>query len=520
VALTPEGGAQWLVERAMLAENKQNVPDKKHFNNDADYGHELEELRTPGDNETEHCSRSSSEESPTQVVEADFPKDSLLHQVSSCEPPQSNALRCAKTLLQQFRGLPPSSALIPPNENRFWVICSPKTLLSKIGIASGSCSQPGGDPILFDRNTASVPGLHFPLVLDMVRDNVKNRLLNVLGFASIFCSVILILSSFIFVSPQAAIPSNVCPFFLTFFFGSTSLLPFLSISPHVFIWFRSARALLTVPSLSDCCGPTASVAFPFHKLPARRHRPCTSSLAALLHDRRPARHRHQRLTHKKPGNYCLGIFCNPFLHRRLTVCARGANLCQKRRLCRWLKLLVSILISSFLTFSSPQSHLVTLPRHPSFLRPTACLLLWAAGSLLLLQRNHLRLATLPPSPTAMAWFQLLFLPCARRLALELSLSFAAACPATLQCPWTFLSNRPSFPYCLCLLHHQQFLKPLERPSHCSPLSSFAVPSLSSTSVSRYLIRSLLLFLSRWSPMPPWTATKWRNSQATSPPKAI
>ena len=198
----------------MLSENKQNGRDKKHFDNDADYGHELTELHTPADNETEHCSRSSSEVSPTQAVEADFPKDSLLPQVSSFEPGQSNALRCAKTLLQQFRGLPPSTALISPNENRFWVICSPKALLSKIGIASCSASQPGGDrvadSILFDRNTASVPGLHLPLVLDMVRDNVKNRLLNVLGFASIFCSVILILSSFIFVSPQAAIPSNVC----------------------------------------------------------------------------------------------------------------------------------------------------------------------------------------------------------------------------------------------------------------------------------------------------------------------
>lgn len=290
------------------------MPDKKHVSNDGDYGHELAELRTPGDNETEFCSRSSSEESPTQAGEAHFPQDSLLPQVSSIEPAQSNALRCAKTLLQQFRGLPPSAALISPNENRFWVICSPKTLLSKIGIAWGSGSQPGGnraaDSILFDRNTASVPGLHFPLVLDMVRDNVKNRLLNVLGFASIFCSVILILSSFIFVTPQATIPSNVCSFFLTFVFVSS---PLVRVSPF----------------LSDRCGPTACVAIAFHELPACRHRGCISSFAALLHDRRTARHQHQWLSHKEPGNYRFGIFCNPFLHRRLTVCARGTNLCQK-----------------------------------------------------------------------------------------------------------------------------------------------------------------------------------------------
>ena len=70
-----------------------------------------------------------------------------------------------------------------------------------------------GSDIIYDRNTASVPGLHLPLFLDMVSDSAKNRLLNVLGFACIFCSVILILASFIFVSPPSPIPHKVCILF-------------------------------------------------------------------------------------------------------------------------------------------------------------------------------------------------------------------------------------------------------------------------------------------------------------------
>jgi hypothetical protein len=131
----------------------------------------------------------------------------------SCEP-LSDRSRSAQILLHQFKGFPPSSALaVPSDENRFSLLCRPKSLLSNLGVSvdcagHGSLAM-GGSDIIYDRNTASVPGLHLPLALDMVTDSVKNRLPNILGFACIFCSVILILASFIFVSPPAPIPHKV-----------------------------------------------------------------------------------------------------------------------------------------------------------------------------------------------------------------------------------------------------------------------------------------------------------------------
>ena len=183
--------------------------------------------------------------------------------------------------MQQFRGLPPPTALsssgnrVPPYENRFWSICSPKVLLRKIGanddsLLPGETLQHGGftGSIVYDRDTASVPGLHLPLVLDMVRDGVKNRLLNVLGFASVFCSVILILSSFIFVVQQAPIPSNVCLFFLTMYLVACSSCD----TPHPF----------PLVLLSDRCGEATRFTFSFHKLSGCSQWFCLSFVVALL----------------------------------------------------------------------------------------------------------------------------------------------------------------------------------------------------------------------------------------------
>jgi hypothetical protein len=122
----------------------------------------------------------------------------------------NNKSRSMQILLHQFKGLPPSNQLAVSQEIRYIPIFSAKSLLQKLGLydsAVGLGSLMGS--IVYDRNTASIPGFHLPLVLDMVRDSVKNRLMNVLGFACIFCSVILILSSFVFVSPQSAIPHKV-----------------------------------------------------------------------------------------------------------------------------------------------------------------------------------------------------------------------------------------------------------------------------------------------------------------------
>jgi hypothetical protein len=177
-------------------------------------------LHKPYENELQYTNSSDSEAAPTQT---DFSESSLLTEKSTFSfskivdigLSRINASKFTRTLLQQFRGLPPSTdTSATPDRNRFQLICSPKALLKKIGVgsdASGMCMHHGlfADAIVYDRNTASVPGFHLPLVLDIVRDNVKNRLLNVLGFTSIFCSVLLILASFVFVTPQAPIPSNV-----------------------------------------------------------------------------------------------------------------------------------------------------------------------------------------------------------------------------------------------------------------------------------------------------------------------
>ena len=90
------------------------------------------------------------------------------------------------------------------------VIDSPAT--KSLNVATALSVAAAAAPSVFTNVglTASVPVFHLPLVLDMVRDSVKNRLLNVLGFACIFCSVILILASFIFVAPLDAIPNKVC----------------------------------------------------------------------------------------------------------------------------------------------------------------------------------------------------------------------------------------------------------------------------------------------------------------------
>jgi hypothetical protein len=123
--------------------------------------------------------------------------------------PTAHASRAAalKILHHQFKGLPPPSDLaVKSRKNRFSILCSPKALLRKVGL---STDGDGTSAIVYDRNTASVPGLHIPLVLNMVGDNVKNRLLNVLGFACIFCSVILILASFTFVAAPLPVPNKV-----------------------------------------------------------------------------------------------------------------------------------------------------------------------------------------------------------------------------------------------------------------------------------------------------------------------
>ncbi len=128
--------------------------------------------------------------------------------------PDAHAKRdvAMQILYHQFKGLPPPSDLaVEPSKNRFSVLCSPKALLGKVGISLdvAGASSPDGSAILYDHNTASVPGIHLPLVLNMVGDSVKNRLLNVLGFACIFCSVVLILASFTFVAPLPPIPNKV-----------------------------------------------------------------------------------------------------------------------------------------------------------------------------------------------------------------------------------------------------------------------------------------------------------------------
>ena len=121
----------------------------------------------------------------------------------------SELSRIKKVLFSQFKGLSPiEDQVVSLGESRFLTLVPAMQALKKFGF---DCS------VVFDRNTASFPGFHFPLLLDMVRDSARNRLLNVLSFACIFSTVILILSSFVFVSPQPSVPAQVCPsFFLQY----------------------------------------------------------------------------------------------------------------------------------------------------------------------------------------------------------------------------------------------------------------------------------------------------------------
>jgi hypothetical protein len=145
----------------------------------------------------------------SEALPIDVPDHLLLCDSPLTREPPAPASRAAalKILYHQFKGLPPPRDLgVESKKNRFLLLCSPKALLRKVGI---SMDGRGASAIVYDRNTASVPGFHLPLVLNMVGDNVKNRLLNVLGFACIFCSVILILASFTFVAAPLPIPNKV-----------------------------------------------------------------------------------------------------------------------------------------------------------------------------------------------------------------------------------------------------------------------------------------------------------------------
>jgi hypothetical protein len=115
----------------------------------------------------------------------------------------SEISRLSKVLISQFKGLSPTEdQAVAMGESRFLTLMPAKRASKNFGF-DGS--------VIFDRNTASFPGFHFPLLLDMVRDSARNRLLNVLSFSCIFSTVILILSSLVFVSPQPSVPAQVCP---------------------------------------------------------------------------------------------------------------------------------------------------------------------------------------------------------------------------------------------------------------------------------------------------------------------
>ncbi len=209
---------------------RQNSPDESemhelHISLPDDDVPDSDSIRVPDNDESEYRVRSSNLAAAT----SDAPEcESLLPlevpASSESSRPLSDAARTAQILFHQLKGFPPPSTLsVPQNQNRFKLLCSPKKLLRKLGCRIDSdfdsvIMGPGslvGYEIVYDRNTASIPGLHLPLALDMVRDGAKNRLLNVLGFACIFCSVILILASFIFVAPQAPIPNKVLSFCVT-----------------------------------------------------------------------------------------------------------------------------------------------------------------------------------------------------------------------------------------------------------------------------------------------------------------
>ena len=150
-------------------------------------------------------------------------------------------------LFRQFKGLPPPSNLaVEPSKNRFSLLCSPKALLRKVGISVDCAGGRSPDDILYDHNTASVPGFHLPLVLNMIGDSVKNRLLNVLGFACIFCSVVLILASFVFVSPLPPIPNKV----------RTCLAIFPAV-PHHFVCLSPSRSSWSANQIRSPFKPAA-----------------------------------------------------------------------------------------------------------------------------------------------------------------------------------------------------------------------------------------------------------------------
>lgn len=210
------------------AMRRQNRPEESemhelHISLPADDVPDSDSIRVPDNYDSEYRVRSSSLAAAT----GDAPECSLLPleveplpASSESSRPLSDAARSSRILFHQLKGFPPPrTSSVPPNQNRFKLLCSPKNLLRKLGFRIDSVMMgPGsldGYEIVYDRNTASIPGLHLPLALDMVRDGAKNRLLNVLGFACIFCSVILILASFIFVAPQPPIPNKVLSFCVT-----------------------------------------------------------------------------------------------------------------------------------------------------------------------------------------------------------------------------------------------------------------------------------------------------------------
>jgi hypothetical protein len=162
--------------------------------------------------------------------------------------------RNRRILIQQFMGLPPGKDLsVPRNEQRFLTICRPFKML---GFESKR--------VVYDRNTASVSGFHLPLFLDMVRDSAKNRLLNILSFVCIFCSVVLILSSYLFVPPEPPIPSKVRVLFVARAIATCSAPLFAHAPSSQIVVSASSTAIHTscplLPSSSDFSGVAAQAA--------------------------------------------------------------------------------------------------------------------------------------------------------------------------------------------------------------------------------------------------------------------
>jgi hypothetical protein len=115
--------------------------------------------------------------------------------------------RIRQILICQVKGMPPTKELaVLPSEPRYLAFAPANGFFKKFGFDGR---------IVYDRNTASFLGLRLPFLLDMVGDSAKSRLLNVLSFACIFSTVILVLSSFVFVSPRPSVPAQVCCFSLS-----------------------------------------------------------------------------------------------------------------------------------------------------------------------------------------------------------------------------------------------------------------------------------------------------------------